>query len=320
VTSSFSGTVCGALATALIAFGPAGAAPAAKPARASVEGTWGHNYVLVFESPAKWPGLVVSEADAKVVGPIEAKEISDFFARGLDPEVPALMANSDGLPLVRGQRRTRILIDPADGKLPYRPEILKQLAGPSPPDRRDNPEERPAPERCLTGVGQPPLASLSFAYLLQIVRTKDAVAIHTEYGDEVRVAPITDRHAPKTAYGRMGDSIGHWEGDTLVVETIGLPDADSVRIGPFYLVSGAAKVTERFTAVSDRELLYRFTVDDPKTYTAPWTAEFSWYRTDKPMYEHACHEGNYSLPNVLAGARYEEAAAKPAVAVAAAKP
>jgi hypothetical protein len=110
----------------------------------------------------------------------------------------------------------------------------------------------------------------------------------------------------------MGDSIGRWEGDTLVVETIGLPDSDSFRIGPVFLVSGAAKVTERFTPVSDKELLYQFTVDDPKTYTQPWRGEFSWYRTGKQMYEHACHEGNYSLPNILAGARHEEALAKAA--------
>ncbi|HEY3950682.1 hypothetical protein [Phenylobacterium sp.] len=303
--------LCAAAASA--AAGPR-AAVAPSQARATIEGTWSHNYVLVFESPAKWPALVVSEHDAPAVAAIEAKQISDFFAQGLDPEVPALMTQIDGLPLVRGQRRTRILVDPADGKLPYRPEILKAMHGPPPPESFDNPEDRPAPERCLTGVGQPPLVSLTFAIVLQIVRTKAAVAIHTEYGDEVRVVPITDTHGPRTSYSRMGDSIGHWEGDTLVVETIGLPDDDSFRIGPIFIVSGAAKVTERFTAVSDKELLYQFTVDDPKTYTAPWRGEFSWYRTDKLMYEHACHEGNYSLPNILAGARHEEATAKAAAA------
>jgi len=294
------------LAALGLAAGPA-AAESHRPVHHSLEGAWAHNYVLVLESPAKWPNLVVSEADAKTVAAIEAKQISDFFARGLDPEVPALMTQIDGLPLVQGQRRSRVLIEPADGKLPYRPEIRKQLSGPPPPERMDNPEERPLTERCLTGVGQPPLVSLSFAYVLQIVATKDAVAIHTEYGDEVRIVPITDRHGPKSGYTPMGDSIGRWEGDTLVVETIGMPDNDRVRIGPFFLVSGDAKVTERFTAVSDRELLYQFTVDDPKIYSVPWRGEFSWYRTTKGMYEHACHEGNYSLPNILAGARHEEA-------------
>jgi hypothetical protein len=288
------------------------AAGVASQAHSTIEGTWAHNYVLVLESPANWPALVVSESDARTVAAIEAKEMTEFFARGLDPEVPALMTQIDGLPLVRGQRRTRILVDPADGKLPYRPQVLKALRGPPPADKLDNPEERPASERCLTGIGQPPLVSLTFATVLQIVPTKDAVAIHTEYGDEVRIVPITDTHASRIAFGRMGDSIGHWEGDTLVVETIGLPETDSFRIGPVFLVSGAAKVTERFTAVSANELLYQFTVDDPKTYTAPWRGEFSWYRTSKLMYEHACHEGNYSLPNILAGARHEEALAKAA--------
>jgi hypothetical protein len=288
----------------------AAAEPARKPGRPSLEGVWAHNYVQVLESPAKWPQLVVSEADAKTVAAIEVRDVSNFFEQGLDPEVPALMARTDGLPLVRGQRRTRILVDPADGKMPYRPELKRQLFGPPPPDVRDNPEDRPGVERCLIGVGQPPLVGLSFAYLLQIVRTKDAVAIHTEYGDDVRVVPIAAQHGPKSAMGRLGDSIGRWEGDTLVVETIGLPDADSFHIGPVYFVSGAAKVTERFTPVSDHELLYQFTVDDPKFYAAPWRGEFSWYRTDKLMYEHACHEGNYSLPNVLSGARHEEAVAK----------
>jgi len=298
-----------ALLTAAVALAVAAAAaagPARQAAKPSLEGTWAQNYVQVFESPPKWPALVVSEADAKTVGDIETRQINAFFGP-LDPEVPYLLAGTQGPPLVRGQRRTRILVDPADGKMPYRPQVLKQMSGPQPPDKRDNPEERPGVERCLTGVGQPPLVGLSFAYLLQIVRTKDAVAIHTEYGDEVRVVPITDRHSPKTLFGRLGDSNDHWEGETLVVETIGLPDADSFRLGPMFLVSGDARITERFTPVSDRELLYQFTVDDPKFYTGPWRAEYSWYRTAKPMYEHACHEGNYALPNVLSGARYEEA-------------
>ena len=93
-----------------------------------------------------------------------------------------------------------------------------------------------------------------------------------------------------------------------------MPDSDRIRLAPTLIVPGEATVIERLTPVSDRELLYQFTVVDPKVYAAPWLAEFSWFRTDKPMYEHACHEGNYSLPNVLAGARHEEAVAKAAAA------
>jgi hypothetical protein len=298
----------------------AGVAAAGPPAKPTLEGTWAHNYILVFESPANAPSLVVaSPSEAKAVAASEIRETSAFFIQGLDPEVPLLLSQSDGLPVVRGERRSRILVEPADGKLPYRPQVRAQLSGPPPPDPPnafDDPERRPNADRCLVGIGQPPLSSLSFAYVLQIVKTPGLVAIHAEYGDDVRVVPITDKHGSKTFTSRLGDSIGHWEGDTLVVETIGMPAGDSFRLAPIVLISDAAVVTERFTPVSDNELLYRFTVNDPKLYTAPWTAEFSWYRTKKLMYEHACHEGNYSLPNELAGARYQEARAKAAAAPA----
>jgi len=174
----------------------------------------------------------------------------------------------------------------------------------------DGPETRPSPERCLTGgsgSGSVPMLPGRYNAHYTIVQTRDEVAIWME-STGVRIVRIGARaHLPAHIRPWSGDSIGRWEGDTLVVETIGLPDSDSFRIGPVFLVSGAAKVTERFTPVSDKELLYQFTVDDPKTYTAPWRGEFSWYRTGKQMYEHACHEGNYSLPNILAGARHEEA-------------
>jgi hypothetical protein len=287
----------------------ADAAPSqAKPAHAkpSIDGVWAAGFVMTMEASKPGP-LVVSEAEAKVVGAAQAKDIADFFGP-LDPEVPYLTQGL-GLPLVRGERRTRLIVQPADGKLPYTEAFQKAQAAPqkADPARYDDPERRPNAERCLAGVGQPPITSLAFASNLQILRGKDAVVIHTEYGDEVRVVPITDRHRPKALWGTMGDSIGRWEGNTLVVETVGQPEADRDRFAPLVDVSGAATVVERFTAVSDRELLYQFTVIDPKVYAKPWMGEFSWYRTDKLMYEHACHEGNHSLPDILAGARYREA-------------
>jgi len=285
---------------------PAAAAPA-KP-QPSIEGLWAANFIMNLEAPAKGaPPLVVPAEEAASVAQAQGQALKTMFGP-LDPEVPYLVDATEGLPLVKGERRSRLVVQPADGRLPYTPEVRKQVDNlRGPPAKYDNPEERPALERCLTGVGEAPITTLAFASNLQILRLKDAVVIHTEYGDEVRVAPITDTHRPKALWGRLGDSIAHWEGQTLVVETVGLPDDDRVRLSPTFVVSGEAKVIERFTAVSDRELLYQFTVIDPKTYAAPWLAEFSWYRTDKPIYEHACHEGNYSLPNVLAGARYEEA-------------
>ena len=138
------------------------------------------------------------------------------------------------------------------------------------------------------------------------MQTRDAVVILTEYGPDLRVIPFTDKHGPLLQASALGDAIAHWEGETLVIETIGMPAKDEIRPFPTLFVQSTAKVIERYTRVSKTELLYQYTVVDPAIYTAPWLAEYSLYATPKPIYEFACHEGNYSLPNILAGARREE--------------
>ena len=287
---------------------------AAKPAAPSLEGYWFVNFLLPMEATPKTPNLVVSEAEAKVVAADMGKELSDLFGNTfLDPEFPQLIAHMDGLPIVRGQRRTRAIVLPADGKLPYTAAARKEADTPPPDAPLNNPEDRSAQERCLV-QNQPPLSTFTYDDEMEILVTRDEVVIYNEYGGDVRIVPITDKHRPKVVYDRMGDSIGHWEGKTLVIETVGMPDDDRDRFPPTLIVPGASKVIERLTPVSDKELLYQFTVIDPKTYTAPWLGEFSWYRTKKAIYESACHEGNYSLPNMLAGARHEEAVARAAAA------
>ena len=298
--------------------GSAQAQPRAHPGQArtspSLEGNWRVNFILPMEAIPGFPQLVVSGQDAKAAAVAAGNALSDAFAAMLDPELPMLVTQSDGLPIVRGQRRTRAVVQPADGRLPYTAAARKELTGPPPDTPADNPEDRLNAERCLVGQGQPPLSSFALDSQIQILRTRDSVVIHVEYGDDVRVVPLTKAHAPKVLWSRLGDSIGHWEGDTLVIETVGLPDADRFHIAPNLIVPGEATVIERLTPVSNRELLYQFTVIDPKTYAGPWLGEFSWFRTDKPMYESACHEGNHSLPNILAGARHEEAVARAAAA------
>ncbi len=289
-------------------------------ARPSLDGLWRVNFILTMEGSPNVP-LVVSEEAAPAIAKAQGAALAADFIADLDPEFPMLVEVADGLPIVRGQRRSRVLVQPADGKLPYTASALKELAPPPPgtpppASRLDNPEQRPNAERCLVGDGQPPYVNFSLDRQLQIVVTEGHVALHGEYGDDVRIVPLTETHRPRALWSRLGDSIGRWEGDTLVVETVGMPDADRVRFAPTLIVSGEAKVIERFTAISQRELLYQFTIVDPKTFSGPWLAEFSWFRTDKPMYEHACHEGNYSLPNILAGARYEEAQVAKAAAAA----
>lgn len=310
--------VAGLLLACAVAHAPAAAAGppthAYPPSRGrpSLEGTWTANIILSMESTPETPDLVVSEAEAKKIAASVGGKISKIFEATLDPEAPADIAASDGLPIVRGQRRTRAVVLPADGKLPLTAAGRAELTAHAKPRSFDNPEDRSPDERCLFGLGVPPLTSFVFENALQILITPGFVVLHTEYGDEVRIVPLRGPHRPKAVAWSLGDSVGHWDGPTLVIETVGLPDSERKRGFPNYLVPGSATVIERLTPVSDRELLYQFTVVDPKTYAAPWLAEFSWYRTDQPVHEHACHEGNYSLANELAGARYEESRARAA--------
>jgi len=301
----------GACVVGLVGPAVAGPRPPAAHPKPTLEGVWRVNFIVPMETPAGAPPLIVSEAAAKPIAAAVGKTWSDFFAASLDPELPMLVPLSDGLPIVRGQRRTRAVILPADGRLPYTPAVRKEAEGP-PPDGPplDNPENLINAERCLVGQGQPPLASFTLDNQIQILRTKDAVVILVEYGDDLRIVPLKGGHAPAALTSRLGDSIGHFEGETLVVETVGMPDGDRYRLAPTLIVPGASKVIERFTPISDKELLYQFTVVDPTAFSAAWLGEFSWFRTKLPMYEHACHEGNYSMANELSGARHDEAMAK----------
>jgi hypothetical protein len=292
---------------------PAGAAyvaPRTSFGVPSLEGVWTTDFILPMEASSGTPSLTLPEQEAKALADVLANQIAATFEKILDPEVPVNIKNTDGLAVVRGERRTRAVVLPADGKLPYTPEARKEsITGAA--SRFDNYEERPNWERCITNLGLPPVTFMGDTNQRHIVQTPGFVVLRTEYGDEVRIIPFSDTHRPTALHTVLGDSIARWEGDTLVIETIGLPDKDRKRaFGNNLLVPGDSKVIERLTRLSDNELLYQFTVEDPKTYTAPWLAEYSMYRTSLPSFEHACHEGNYSLPNILQGARVADARAK----------
>jgi len=286
---------------------PAAAVPRAPDGHPSLEGVWASNNYLMLEATSKAPNLIVPESEAKALAAAAAEQEAAGFERGLDPEAPAMLRALDGFPLVRGQRHSRLVVQPADGKVPYAPEARRELQRPG-RESFDNPENRPAPERCLSGVGTPPMTTLNYGTRLRVVQTRDHVVLHMEYGDDVRIVPFAAAHGPAVLKSRLGDSIARWEGDTLVIETVRQSDDNRRHNFPAILVPGDATVIERLTRVSKDELNYQFTIVDPKTFTAPWLAEFSWFRSSQPMYEHACHEGNYSLPNILAGARRDEAA------------
>jgi hypothetical protein len=227
--------------------------------------------------------------------------------------------------MVDGQIRTSIVIDPPDGRVPpFNATAKKRRAnafGSLPTSdtgesqdvrattRRgeyDNPEERPLSERCLLGFGStsgpPALPDYFYNDIHQIVQTPDTVMILTEMIHDARIVRMNGQHLPKNIRRWMGDSVGHWEGDTLVIDTTNFTDKTRFRGSTENL-----HVVERIARIDDNTLLYRFTVEDPETWDRPWTGEMTWPATKQPLLEYACQEGNYALGDVLRGARKQEA-------------
>jgi hypothetical protein len=225
--------------------------------------------------------------------------------------------------IVNGEKRTSIVVDPPDGRVPPLTAEARQRAltravrptsdttesrdpGLEPAGSYDDPERRPLGERCLLGFGStsgpPALPNYFYNNLHQIVQTPDYVMILTEMVHDARIIRMNAGHVPSNIRKWMGDSVGRWEGDTLVVETTNFTDKTRYRGS-----SENLRVIERFTRVGPNALLYRFTIEDPSTWARPWTGEYAWPATSERIYEYACHESNYALENILRGARRREA-------------
>ena len=214
---------------------------------------------------------------------------------------------------VGAQARAALVVDPPDGRLPYT-QVGRTAAEKKP--GFDGPEARNPAERCLNGIGTPagpPMFNAPYSNIYQIVQTADRVAILVEMNHDVRVVRLGGSHPPASIQLWMGDSIGRWEGETPVVETTNLHPQEGPRgassIGRTY-ISGDAKIVERLTRVAPDRISYAFTVDDPSTYSRPWRGEMTFVASKGPIFEFACHEGNYSMEGILAGARKDEAAAR----------
>jgi hypothetical protein len=173
----------------------------------------------------------------------------------------------------------------------------------------DNPEERGAGERCIVGfggTGGPPLMNVLYNNNYQIIQSPDAVVLVTEMVHDARIIPLNAAHKPNALNPYLGDSIGWWEGDTLVVETINInPNGGGqVQLTP------SGKIIERFTRYSDAQVLYEFEVIDPLLYSQVWKGEVGLNRVDQNVYEYACHEGNYGLHGILEGGRANDRSGK----------
>ncbi len=212
---------------------------------------------------------------------------------------------------INGEYRTSMIVDPPNGKVPpLQPEAQKAMAARFAAFRSggsgnaDGPEVRSLGERCILSFGSsagPPMIPLLYNNNYQIVQNRDTVLILVEMVHDARIVRLNAKHGPSSIRKWMGDSIGHWEGDTLVVETTNFPKQQSFRGA-----SENLKVTERFTRVEPGKILYEFLIDDPSAFTQPWRGQVAMNATNEKIYEYACHEGNYALPGILAGAREAE--------------
>jgi hypothetical protein len=311
------------LALTCVLASPAAAEPPSIPrlrdGHPDLQGLWSNRSLTTLERRPVFKGLTLPDAEAKAFETradgrplIPADDIGQVDTEWWEP----------GLSLARigGEARTSWIVEPQDGRLPYSDVGLRALTAAMVADRTafDGPEARPGPERCLMGGGGamgPPIQNPAYNGNYRIVQTADHVVIVSEMLAAARIVPLKPTPPlPEAMRPWTGDPTGRWEGDTLVVETRGLHPQAAWRMPSRLYLSKDARVVERFTRVSETELRYDFTVEDPATFTRPWRAEMVMRPATAPMFEYACHEGNYSLAGALGGARQAEREAKAASA------
>jgi hypothetical protein len=287
-----------------------------------LQGVWSNASNTRMTRPNTFKSLVMSDAEAakaRAENPSNIRQatddnqqISDGLLTGKD------LAQGRGYnafwidpgnnyAMVKGSWRTSWIVDPPNGQIPFSEEGRKLLAsmranvGQGRGSGYDNPEERGAGERCIVGFGGsggPPINNVLYNNNYQIIQSPDHVVFVTEMNHDARIIPLNGKHRPNVLKPYLGDSIGWWEGDTLVVETINInPNGGgSVQLTP------GGKIIERFTRYNENQVLYEFEVHDPALYTQVWRGEMGLNKSPA-MFEYACHEGNYGLEGILAGGR-----------------
>ena len=299
---------------AALLVGAAGAqAPAAVPrttdGKPDFHGNWITPWTTTLERGAEFTTLVIS--------PEQGEKFRASFIDRLnqgDPLGATFVWDLGGPLTVRGEVRSSFIVDPPDGKLPYTEEGRKRRAAFRSFSGADDAEQRMLTERCLmAGSGYAPFLTIPASNLRQIVQTGDHIVFLTESFGQLRLVPLDGRTGPVIPRG--GVSKGRWEDDTLVIETAGVQQTDGFRVAALspFAISPATRITERFSFIGPDEILYRFTVEDAALYTRPWTGESALRRSRQRVFEWACHEGNYSLANILRAERVaEERAARKA--------
>ncbi|MDP8980465.1 MAG: hypothetical protein M3O35_07735 [Acidobacteriota bacterium] len=294
-------------------------APRTPDGKPDLQGVWTNATITPMERPKDLAGKpTLTDAEAAAYEKANAEELQKQDGQSDGPLIAAAGSSGTGgynvlfvdrgteLARVDGVKRTSLIIDPPDGRMPpLTPEARQRNAGMMRSfNNYDSVKTRPLSERCIIGFGStsgPPMLPVLYNNNYEVVQTPDHVMILVEMVHDARIVRLNSTHAPANVRQWFGDSIGHWEGDTLVVDTTNFTDRTRFRGS-----SENLHVVERFTRVDPSTILYRATIDDPTTFTKAWTIEFPFVATKGPVYEYACHEGNYAMTDILGGARKAE--------------
>lgn len=284
--------------------------------QSDLQGIWTNATLTPLERPAELAGkefFSESEAAEYTKRMVERNDADRRDTR--DPENDLAVGYNaawwDRGTTVVPSRRTSLIVDPRDGRVPpLTPEAARRAAARAEARQLhpfDGPEDRSLDDRCIVRrTAGPPMLPAGYNNNYQIVQSPDSIAILIEMIHDVRIIPLNPRpHVSSRIRQLLGDSRGRWEGRTLVVETTNFSDRTNFRGSGEQL-----RVTERFTRTDDSTLLYQFTVEDPESFTRPWSGELPMKKVDGPLFEYACHEGNLSMENMLSAARVEEQAAR----------
>jgi len=277
-----------------------------------MQGIWSNAILTPLERPADFPDkafFTKEEAAAYLKRTIEQNNKDKRDGSGTDADVARAYNDFwwDRGTSIAKTLRTSLIVDPPDGRIPALTPLALKRAEQVKESRRlhpaDGPEDRSVGERCiLLNSAGPPMMPSAYNNNYQVVQTAHTFVILNEMIHDARVIPLDGRpHVPQSIRLWMGDSRGRWDGDTLVVDTTNFTDQT-----PFRGSGPNLHLTERFTRMDAETLLYQFTVDDPESFTRPWTAAIPSVRTTGPILEYACNEGNYGMSGLLSAARAEE--------------
>lgn len=286
-----------------------------------LQGIWSYETRTGLQRPVHYEDAGLEIDEAAMLDTLEPTDqilddYQNFGTNRRDDETnvggydPIYFSIGESLALIDGKYRTSIIVDPANGKIPFKEQASttrRQLANsvyefPAALGRSDGPEGRALSDRCLKAFSSStPFLSSVYNNNMQIVQSPDHVVLVVEMVHDARIVKIDQEHRDLPYDKWLGDSVGYYEDDTLLVVTKNFNQWEIVN-GYGISPSVNTVVTERFTRTADDEILYSFTIDDPDLYTQPWTGEMP-MRPSEGMYEYSCHEGNHALPGILAGER-----------------